>query len=333
MRDSKINYVVVGVFVIGMIAALLATVAVLTGRAGDTERYFAVYNNVAGIQRGSKVLFEGFQIGQVADIEPVAVAGETRFKVWMAVRAGWRIPDDSVARIGAAGLLSALAIDIDGGRSAAVIAPDSEIPSGGGGNLFAVMSDVAAQVTDLGQTALKPLLLNLNRQVDAAGQILADKAPELLANLILVSKDLAEKTPVITRNAAEFSQDLNLAGDKLGQVLKPENMRAIDSILANVDRSTGAFGDLAGDMRETRARLDQILAGLDRLVQGNRDNLETTLRDLRQTTSTIARSVDTISQDLEGAARNLNEFTREVRRNPGQLLRSRAAPDDAPARR
>ncbi len=350
MRHSKLNYVLVGIFVIAMLGALLVSIATLTGRTGDTEPYFATYSNVSGVLPGTKVLYEGFQVGQVADIEPVRKENETLFRVWMAVREGWPIPADSEARIAASGLLSAVAVDIKGGTSEQMVPPGGEIPAGKGGNLFAVMADVANQVAELGQTGLKPLLSNLNTQIDLVGELLRERAPELMANLVAVSDDLAKKTPAFTDNAVALSEqlaertprimdnvegmtgELNEAGASVNKVLRPENIETIDATIANVHLTSEQFAAMASDLRETRARLDRILVDLNALVAGNADELEGTLQDLRATTATVARSVGAISSDLEGAARNLNEFTREVRRNPGRLLRSGTQPEKTPGR-
>jgi phospholipid/cholesterol/gamma-HCH transport system substrate-binding protein len=321
MRQSKINYVIVGVFVVGMVAALLVSIAALTGRTGDTERYYAVYSNVSGVLPGTKVLFEGYQVGQVESIEPHRVGNETRFRVWMAVREGWAIPVDSVARIAASGLLSAVAVDIKAGTADVYVKPGDEISAGRGGNLFAVMSEVAGEVADLSNSSLKPLLNNLNRQVDMLGTILRDSAPELMANLIGITGDLAGKTPVITDNIRDFSAELNETGDRLNRALQDKNLAAIDDILVNASQTTVNFGQLTADLRQTQAQLDAVLLNLDNVVTRNQGSVQAALNDLRHTMATLSRSVGTISGELEGAARNVNEFTRDVRRNPTTLLR------------
>ena len=43
MRNNKINYLVVGGFVIAMMAGLAAALALLTGRTGATDEYYTVY--------------------------------------------------------------------------------------------------------------------------------------------------------------------------------------------------------------------------------------------------------------------------------------------------
>jgi hypothetical protein len=56
MKSRKINYVIVGGFVIAMLAALTFSMAMLSGHSGDTEDYYVVYDNVSGVGFGTKVL-------------------------------------------------------------------------------------------------------------------------------------------------------------------------------------------------------------------------------------------------------------------------------------
>lgn len=333
MRDNKINYVIVGAFVLAMLVAGLGTIAVLTGRTGAVDTYYAVFGNVSGVYRGTKVQFEGFPIGQVTDIEPTREGPDLRFKVWVTAQHGWQIPADSQAQIAASGLLSAVVLDIKSGKSDVYLQPGGRIPSGEGANLFAVMSNVANEVTDLSQNTLRPLLNNLNTQVSMLGGILRDNAPQLMANLLAVSQELKDKTPEITRNVQEFSVDLNETGDRLNKMLSDGNLQTIESSLVNVQRTTETFAHLAGDLRRTEQRLDTVLGQLNEVVAGSRGDVETSLQELRRTLGTVSRSVSVISSDLEGAARNLNEFTREVRRDPGQLLRGSPATEEQPGRR
>ena len=60
MKNNRLNYVIVGAFVLLVLAGLVASVALLTGRTGATDDYFAIYKNVTGVAFGSRVLFEGF---------------------------------------------------------------------------------------------------------------------------------------------------------------------------------------------------------------------------------------------------------------------------------
>ena len=68
MRNAKINYVVVGSFVLAMIVALVISIAMISGRTGATDNYYSMFEDVSGIDFGTKVLFDGYHIGQVEEI-------------------------------------------------------------------------------------------------------------------------------------------------------------------------------------------------------------------------------------------------------------------------
>ena len=52
------------------------------------------------------------------------------------------------------------------------------------------------------------------------------------------------------------------------------------------------------------------------------------IRDLRHTLAAISRRIDSITSDLETTTRNVSEFSRQIRENPGVLVRGRETDDD-----
>ena len=125
MRTSKINYFIVGLFVIVMIVGLVVSVALLTGRTGATDGYHAYYSNVTGVKFGTQVVYEGYPIGQVIEVVPEEQDGRMRFRVNFDVVQGWRIPDDSIVEIAAPGLLAAVTLAVNAGESATALDPGS----------------------------------------------------------------------------------------------------------------------------------------------------------------------------------------------------------------
>ncbi len=112
VHDARRNYVLVGGFVILMLAALIVWIALLSGRTGSTDTYEVGYANVMGLSDGAPVSFQGYRVGKVERIRPGAPGTEHAFVVEISVVEGWKIPDDSVARMVASGLLAAVAVDI-----------------------------------------------------------------------------------------------------------------------------------------------------------------------------------------------------------------------------
>jgi len=314
MQDSRINYVVVGSFVAAVLAIFIVVVSVLAGRTGATDSYYTVYDNVGGLKFGTQVLYEGYQIGQVESIEPMFKGQNVSFRVNFTVQEGWKIPDDSVARASVSGLLSALTIDIDGGQSAAMLKPGSQIKGASASNFFAALSSIGSEFGEISASSIKPLLTSLNAYVRSLDKMTADNVPTLLINLNKISQDLARDVPEITSSLRRTSQAVEKGP------LKAENLEHIDSILANLDTTSTNLSTLSGDLGETRDMLLASMKTVNRLVEDNAGNVDDSVRSLRYTLDTIARYIDDISQNTESTTRNLAEFSRAIRENPGLLV-------------
>lgn len=310
MQDNRINYVVVGAFVAAMLVAFVVVVSVLAGRSGATDPYFTVYNNVGGLKYGTIVLYEGYQIGHVENIEPVQQGRQLSFKVHLEVQKGWRIPSDSVARAIVSGLLSAVAVDIKGGKAETLLAPGAEIKGQEPGNLFATLADVGAEFGELSSQSIKPLLENINVLVKQLSASTADNLPTILTNLNKISGS-------VQRSSAAIEQGL----------LKPENIAHMDAIVANVDQVTVNLNELSKGLEETRKLLNESVTRVNTVVGKNSGNVDEAMRNLRYTSDTIARSVDDIAHNAAATARNMAEFSRSIRENPGLLLGG-ATPED-----
>ncbi|KIL98225.1 ABC-type transport system involved in resistance to organic solvents periplasmic component [Paramagnetospirillum magnetotacticum MS-1] len=320
MKDSRINYAMVGGFVLAMLVSLVVVVVVLTGRTGATENYYTRLANVAGIKYGTKVTFEGFPVGQVEKISPVHEGNTTAFRLEVSVASDWRIPKDSLARVAASGLLAAVTLDIKGGTSPEMLAPGADIPSGPAANIFAAMNDMAGQITDLNQTALKPLLFSLTQQVGSLGVIMEKHAPELMANLLAVTQDLAAKTPRITADVEKMTGTLS------GKVVTDANAERIKETLNNA-------AQLSAGLQDSRKKVDAMLTSLDKSITGNQDNIDQSIKDLRHTLQAVSRSIDSVTYNLDGTTRNLHEFSRQIRDNPGVLIGGNKRGEDGPGRK
>lgn len=342
MRSGKVNYLIVGGFVIVMMAALVVSVALLTGRTGATDGYFTVYRNITGIKFGTQVLYEGYPIGQVESVTPEEAEGGMHFRVEYTVRRGWRIPEDSVARIAAPGLLSALTISLRAGASERALDPGSEVKGEDPSDIFATMSSVATDVTELSQTSLRPLLENLNRTVTTIGELLDDDGRALLHDLAVLTGDIAARVPKMADDTEKLLANLVATSTEV-QAMFGADARArmegrLDSILAQVESATTDFAALTRDLGTTRATVDEVLASMGQtvdtvntLVSDNRLDVEATIVDLRYVLETFSRNVDVLNHNLEGTSRNMYEFSRQIRQNPGLLLGGTPPPDAAQA--
>lgn len=323
MQDSRINYVIVGSFVAAVLAMFIVVISMLAGRSGATDSYYTVYDNVSGLKFGTQVLYEGYQIGQVESIEPTFEGNDVSFRVNFEVREGWKIPSDSIARASAGGLLAALAIDIDGGHSKTMLKPGSLVKGASPSNFFSALSQIGSEFGEISADSIKPLLANLNAYIRNLDKLTMENVPEILESLNKVSKDLARDVPKISASLARTSQAVETG------VLKPENLERIDTILANLDKTSSNLSGLSADLGQTRELLMTSMKSINQVVTDNAGNVDESVRNLRYTLDTIARYIDDISQNTEVTTRNMAEFSRAIRENPGLLVSGSPQADQA----
>ncbi len=297
MRDDRRNYLIVGSFVLLFGVGLLAWLAVLSGRTGGTDDYFVVYESVMGLIPGTVVLNDGYQVGNVLDVEPLDEPGPKRYRVEIAVREGWPIPDDSLAEITVPGFLAAVVIDIRSGRSTQLLPPGSEIPAAPRGDVVSAVSAAAGSV----------------------GTVIEDLGPLLDA--------LAADAPDILANLKSLSADLDQTGDQLNAILSPPNVDRITAILANLEDTTAEASSLTRSLHGTREEVDVLLVRANTLLEDDGEIMHA-VDDLHASLEAVARHSDAIAYDLELMSHNLAEFTRQLRENPGVLLRGRESGED-----
>jgi len=298
MRDDQRNYAVVGVFVIAIAVGLIAWLAVLAGRTGATDPYHVHFANVMGLSSGTQVLYEGYPIGMIEDIEPTARDGRQLFRLDISVERGWAIPEDSVATITASGLLAAVVVNVGAGTSTTLLDPGDEIPSLESPDLFAAMSSVAEDVGELIQESLRPMLGTLS-----------EGGPEILEDL------------------EAFTGQLNETLARIDAFLSGDNARRIENTLVNLESTSGSFAAVSGELKQTRIRVDELLDLVNVVLEENRRPVGEAVADLHESLESVSRHIEAIAHHLEVTTRNMNEFSRQIRENPGVIIRGRSSDD------
>ncbi|MFA7592672.1 MAG: MlaD family protein [Thiohalobacteraceae bacterium] len=302
MRRDSINYFAVGTFVLVALAVLLVVLYKLTGRVGDSDPYHVHYANITGLADGSRVTYEGYQVGFVAGVEPLQDTAGTRYRVNLRIKRGWKIPADSVARIYSAGLLAETVINIEEGHSRTYLASGAELPGALGTDMFAVLDAVADDIGGLTRDSLRPLLDNLNHVVSDLGGEFGGRVPKILGDV----ETMVEK---LDRGAG------HLAG-----MLDARTQQGVRSIISDGEITARNFRELSAGLRATQAQLDALLSEVHGLVADSGSDGRAAVLALRQLLEGVSGEVDGILFELEATSRNMNEFSRALRGNPGLLL-------------
>ena len=305
MKNDRINYLAVGVFVLVMLALLLAVLFRLTGTRGDTDIYYAYFDNISGLNRSAPVSYEGYPMGHILAIEPTQVKGKTGYRLTLSVEEGWKIPRDSMARITAFSLLSEFVIDIRQGVSKDTLRPGDTLQGQQGGDFYSALNGVASDVSDLTRNGAKPLLDKINHLVDTADT----RVPALL-------KDLKTLLAKLDDNA-----------DALKELLNKDNQQHVSRLLKNADAASVNLLQLSSDVNKTRAQLDQLLNDSSTLLKDSTPQLRASVTQLRNALDLVADNIDAIMHNAEGTSRNMFELSRQLRQNPGLLLGTTPPPD------
>ena len=295
MKRDHVNYTLVGAVVLVALALLLFALFLITGKRGGEAEYHTYYRNVTGLRAGAPVFYQGYRIGQVDGITPERGDKGTRYRIALSVRADWPIPLDSVARLQASGLLADVTVAIREGDKNTMLAVGAEIRGEEGTDVFGAMNELAAEITTLTRDQLTPLVRNLSGRIDS------------------ITGSLDKGTPEVLNQARELLVRLTQASESVNDLLKPANREAISGILGDVHA-------LSRDLDTTKANLDRALDDLAGLTRDNRVHVNAAVVDLRAVLATLSSRIDTIVHHLDSASRNVDEFSREIRKNPNRLL-------------
>ena len=328
MKRENINYVVVGSFVLIVVACFFVFLYQITGSSGPTDKYFATYKNVTGIKFGTPVSFEGYQIGQVEEIIPIRQDGKTNYRLVLSIQEDWPVPQDSIAKIVASGLLAAVTIDIEEGVSNTLLEPESEIESQEAANLFAAVNEVAEDIRGISRDGIKPLLDNLNNQINSISSEFTDLTKNTVKPMVEKISTQIDKSDIVNK-VDKLVSNLNQTSDNLKKVINNKNRENLASFLDSMSVISANTDELVGNLDETRKTMDAVLENVGDMVETNSNKLDSSLADLHKTLSVISTHIDAITHHLEGSSRNMHEFTRQIKENPGLLIRGSAQTEEA----
>jgi len=298
MKQDHINYFSVGLFVLVSLLVLMYAIYRVAGRATDVDEYFVELHNVSGVRTGSPVTYAGFQIGQLADINPVRGKGHTVYRLQLLVKSGWTIPSDSTATIVTPGLLAEKQIDISEGKSTTFLKPGQTITGVEAVDVFKMVSQMSSQFRDLSDHGLKPLFDTLNREITTT-------------------------VPDLTRQTGQLLKKLNHSADRLLKLMETVDNRRVNSIFDNTESMTRNLLKVSDDLSQASREVNKLLQSTTMLMNDNNKDLRQAVIDLRTSMDVVANNINSVVDHIDSTARNMSEFSRQLRNNPGVLLNSK----------
>lgn len=282
--ETKVNYVVVGVFALALSAAFIAGILWLSASKGydkPSDIYYAdMYESVSGLNLSAPVKYRGVEVGQVRKIS-LDKTNPEKVRLELAIEHGVPIKQDTIATLKSQGLTGIAFVELSGGTAASplLLAQANEAyPVIRGGTSLMGRLDAS----------MSGLIGSLSKTADSANELLDDdnrKAlKRILADLSIITGTLAahrgELDKVIT-NTASFSEQL------------PQLMERINKATANIEKMTQETSRASSSARKT----------LDEFANEGLPQAERLMGDMRELVSALQR------------------VTAQVEQNPGVLLR------------
>ncbi len=301
--EEKVNFAVVGAFVLVLSAALIGGVLWLS----SGKSYRAVYDvyqtymmdSVAGLNLNAPVRYRGVQVGRVQKIA-LAPGNVEQVQLTLNIERGTPVKVDTVAVLQTQGLTGLAFVELTGGGR------DSPVLKAQSGEKYPVIKAGPSLMTRL-DSAVTALLTNLNRSSENFNALMDEDNRRAVKNTL---KDIE----VLSRTLAARST-------------------TIDASLTNAARTMENTARLTGELPQLAQRVQRSAEAFDRMadqLSRTAANASSTLDETRQFTGETLPEVHQLVIELRDLTGSLRHFSGELEQNPSMLLYGKPAAQRGP---
>lgn len=293
--ETKVNYTIVGLFVVLLSTALVAGILWLSGSAEYRKTYdiYLAYMNesVSGLNLNAPVKYRGVEVGRV---KKISLDRGERVRLELQIERGTPIRENTVAVLRVQGLTGIAQVELAGNNRDAPplqAKPGEEYPViRTGPSLLARMD-----------TAVTDLLSSLNRVSNSINGVLDEENrrnfKKLVADMATLSDTLAARKGAIDatlQGAARSADNAAKASAELPQLME------------RMAKSAEALEKMAGDASRASASVRKTMSGVD--------------GGLAQVTDKVVPELDQTLSEMHELSVSLKRLSEEVGRNPNMLL-------------
>ncbi|MHA7831020.1 MAG: MlaD family protein [Flagellimonas sp.] len=262
----------------------------------NNKTFYAVYDNVGGLQPGTQVSINGFNVGNITDIRFKDDSG--KLLVTLTVNNDFEFSENSIAELFDTGII--------GGKAVQIVPVFDKAPIAKSGDTL--QSKIKPGITELVQQKLTPLQMKIEGAVSHADTLLMN------FNQILddpTKKQLQQTIASLNEVVTSFKG----SADNLNLLLDNNKMQ-LDSSLKNVSHITSNFSklsdslvnsDLGGTLTEFKTTVNKLNSILAKIESG-----EGTLGKLQKD--------DALYDNLAEASKELDLLLQDFRLNPKRYV-------------
>ena len=248
--------------------------------------FYAVYDDVEGVSKGTPVTISGFNVGSVQDIKFYKNTSQLLLK--FRVENDFTFSDQSIAQIYETGLI--------GGKALSVVPKYGQRLAKSGDTL---QSSIAPGLTELVNDKLTPLQEKIESMVVSADSVLIG------LNSVLNNEAKFEIQSSI-KNFSSTVADLKNSAGTLDELLNT-NKSQINNIISNVNQTSNELSDLSivvKNLSQSSKSIDKIV---NEISNGN-GSLNKLIFD------------DELINSLDAASSNINLLLKDLRLNPKRYV-------------
>lgn len=248
--------------------------------------FYAIYDDVEGVSKGTPVTISGFNVGSVQDIKFYKNTSKLLLK--FRVENDFTFSNNSIAQIYETGLI--------GGKALSVIPKYGEQLAKSGDTL---KSSIAPGLTELVNDKLSPLQEKIESMVVSADSVL------LSLNSVLNTEAKLEIQSSI-KNFSSTVTDLKSSASTLDEMLNT-NKNQINNIISNVN--------------ETSNELSSLSIVVDNLTKSS-NSIEKIINEISNGDGSLNKLIfeDDLINSLDSASKNINLLIKDLRLNPKRYV-------------
>tara|TARA_R110002051_G_scaffold303610_1_gene372583 strand:- start:39820 stop:40788 length:969 start_codon:yes stop_codon:yes gene_type:complete len=243
-----------GIIVIGGILLFIMGFSFLKSSPifDNSKTFYAIYPNVGGLQSGTSVSINGFNVGKVINIKFLDEQGN--LLVTFNVSNEFEFSKNSTVELYDTGIIGGKGLQIKPVFDATGIAQSGDT----------LLTQTRPGITDLAQQKLTPLVRKFESAISGADSVLVN------VNSVLDEKTKIELKEVIVGLNALITS-LNGSASSLNTILK-DNDEKLDNSFKNFEILTANFAKLSDSLNSaglgrTLASLESTMASLDKVTQ------------------------------------------------------------------
>ena len=293
------NYALVGAFVLGLGAVLVAVVLWLAS-GGAFQKKYDLYlaiedESVAGLNLNAPVKYNGVDVGKVRDIR-LDPANPERVILLFAIERGTPIKEDTVAVLKTQGLTGIAYVELSGGtRNAPALGTHA-------GNAYPVIRTKPSLSARL-ENVLTNVLAKLDSTSNNLNAILSDDnrvaLKSALADIAILARTVAARKDTIDTGIAQAERTFKNAAQvsaRLSAQLPP--------VMDRIGRSADAVEKMGNEVARTSVAagtaLDSAGAGVSRFGTETLPELERLMGELGVLTTSLRRLSEQTERDPRG---------------------------------